>query len=101
MFVRLSRPTNPSDDGRLNAPQELTGHLPTKATSWNTIALSHSLTISELHYLFALLLSSFSGSMTQNGRGATEWGKAKNGMEPSFINGVGLEYRLNVLHGQL
>jgi len=28
--------------------------------------------------------------MTQNGRGATEWGKAKNGMEPSFINGVGL-----------
>jgi hypothetical protein len=39
--------------------------------------------------------------MTQNGRGATEWGKAKNGMEPSFINGVGLEYPLNVLHGQL
>jgi hypothetical protein len=39
--------------------------------------------------------------MTQNGRGATEWGKAKNGMEPSFINGVALEYPLNVLQGQL
>jgi hypothetical protein len=39
--------------------------------------------------------------MTQNGRGATEWEKAKNGMEPSFINGAGLEYPLNVLHGQL
>jgi hypothetical protein len=36
--------------------------------------------------------------MTQNGRGATEWENAKNGMEPSFING---EYPLNVLHGQL
>jgi hypothetical protein len=36
-----------------------------------------SLTISELHHSFALFLFSFSGPMTQNGRGATKWGKAK------------------------
>ena len=40
MFARLFHTTNPSDDGRLNAPQELTGHQSTKATSWNTIAMS-------------------------------------------------------------
>jgi hypothetical protein len=39
--------------------------------------------------------------MMQNDAAATERGKAKNGMEPSFINGVWLEYPLNVLHGQL
>jgi hypothetical protein len=38
----------------------------------------YSLTISELHHSFALFLFSFSGPMTQNGRGATKWGKAKN-----------------------
>ena len=41
--------------------------------------LGYSLTISELHYSFALFLFSFSGPMTQNERGATKWGKAKNG----------------------
>src|SRR4029077_17784011 len=40
MFARLFHTTNPSNDGRLNAPQELTGHRSTNATSWNTIALS-------------------------------------------------------------
>ena len=40
MFARLFHTTNPSNDGRLNAPQELTGHRSTKATSLNTIALS-------------------------------------------------------------
>src|SRR5436190_24363262 len=76
MFARLSRPTNPSDDGRLNAPPELAGHRSTKATGTQSHG-QHSLTISELHYSFALFLFSFSGPTTQNGRGATKWGKAK------------------------
>ena len=40
MFARHFRPMNPSDDGPLYAPQELTGHRSTKATSWKEIARS-------------------------------------------------------------
>jgi hypothetical protein len=100
MFARLFHTTNPSNDGRLNAPQELTGHRSTNATSWNTIALSALANYQRTSIYLLCFFPPFQVN-DANGRGATEWEKAKNGMEPSFINGVGLEYPLNVLHGQL